>query len=367
MLQTLRLVNLRWGMGLAICAVIAWSSIFISEIIGTEILGLKKSPVSPIMLAILLGIIVGNTVNIAADIRGGISFAMIHILRLGIIFLGIRLGLSNFLSFGLLSIPLIILCMTVALVSTRIFAKMFAVSKTMSFLVATGTAICGATAIVAISPCIKARQEETAYAIANVTVFGILAMILYPYLVNFLFPDSLIARGLMLGTSVHETAQVAGAGLIYVQLFGNEQVLDIAVLTKLVRNSFMAFIIPFLAYRFNCTHIRTAMTLRAAFPIFILGFIGMSIFRTFGDWSLATSGKALWLVSSTSWTSFISIIQTSAEFCLIIAMSAVGLSTNVKQLRSMGISPFYIGLLAATMVGIASFIGITIMSRLGLL
>lgn len=367
MLRTIKLNQPGWILGLAICVIISWCSIYLSKIIGIEILGLNKSPVSPIMFAIILGAIVSNFFSLTADMHKGVEFAMKSILRLGIILLGIRLGLGNLFSFGVLSIPLIILCVVAAIVSAHIFAKLFEVNRTMSFLVATGTAICGATAIVAISPCIKARQEETSYAIANVTVFGVLAMVLYPYLVNFLFPDSLTARGLMLGTSIHETAQVAGAGLIYTQLFGGEQVLDVAVLTKLFRNSFMAIIIPLLAYRFNCAHLRSSVTLRAAFPMFIFGFIFMSIFRTAGDWSLTSTGNAYGFINTANWESFIAVAQAGAEYCLILAMSAVGISTNLKQLSSIGIKPFYIGLIVSVIVGIVSFIGISIMNGLNLL
>ena len=93
----------------------------------------------------------------------------------------------------------------------------------------------------------------------------------------------------MLGTSVHETASGCWCWAYICAIIWKRAGLDIAVLTKLVRNSFMAIIIPFLAYRFNCTHIRTAMTLRAAFPIFILGFIFMSISEPLGIglWLLA--------------------------------------------------------------------------------
>ena len=105
----------------------------------------------------------------------------------------------------------------------------------------------GATAIVATAPGIHARDEEVAYAVANITIFGIAAMFLYPFLGDVIFSGDIPQTGLFLGTSIHETAQVAGAGLIYDQSFDITAFpsgADIAVVAKLVRNAMMVVAIP---------------------------------------------------------------------------------------------------------------------------
>ncbi len=352
--------------GFMLCVVIGGLSIYLTDFIGKDLLGLEKSPISAIMVAILLGILVGNTINLQEDYRKGTRWTMSKVLRIGIVLLGIRLGLSEVFSLGLISIPLILFCLSSALIATHILGYFIHTSRTMKYLVAAGTAICGATAIVAISPGIKAKQEETSYAIANITLFGILAMMIYPYLVEWLFPLSPIARGLMLGTAIHETSQVAGAALIYVQVFGDSEVLNVAVLTKLLRNSMMIFIIPYLTYKFSCTNALNKSTLLISFPLFILGFILMSLFRTLGDWSLENHGAAIWIFQESTWTDLISTTKKTAELCLIVAMAGVGIATNIKELAAMGIKPFYIGLIAALTVGMASYIGISTLRVLGL-
>ena len=108
--------------------------------------------------------------------------------------------------------------------------------------------ICGASAIVATSPAIKATKNEVSYAIANITLFGILSMLIYPYFANFYFNNEALLIGLFLGTSIHETAQVAGAGLIYSEQYNSPNTMDIATVTKLVRNISMIVVIPFISY-----------------------------------------------------------------------------------------------------------------------
>ena len=115
-------------------------------------------------------------------------------------------------------------CIAIALVISFLFSKICNISTRMASLIAVGSSICGATAILATAPIIGAKKEEIAYAVANITIFGILAMLIYPYLAHWLFNDSYAAAGLFLGTAIHETAQF-GAGLITV-LFGNQLVFE---------------------------------------------------------------------------------------------------------------------------------------------
>ena len=108
--------------------------------------------------------------------------------------------------------------------------------------------VCGTTAIIATAPVIKASKTEVSYAIANITLFGILSMLIYPYFANFYFNGEPLLTGLFLGTSIHETSQVAAAGLIYEQQFNSQETLNIATVTKLIRNTFLIIMIPLFAF-----------------------------------------------------------------------------------------------------------------------
>ena len=101
------------------------------------------------------------------------------------------------------------------------------------------------------APVINAKKNEVSYAIANITLFGILSMLVYPYFANLYFNGESLFIGLFLGTAIHETAQVAAAGLIYDQQFNSPETLNISTVTKLIRNTFLIIMIPLFAYLYS--------------------------------------------------------------------------------------------------------------------
>ena len=158
-----------------------------NNIIGIELLGHAKSPISTAMIAILLGIFFGNFFKIRESFQKGLDFSREYILKLGIICLGIQLKPFEFLDFGKIAIPLIVICIISVLIVIKITIKKFKISTRMSYLISIGSTVCGTTAIMATAPVIKASKNEVSYAIANITLFGILSMLLYPYFANFYF------------------------------------------------------------------------------------------------------------------------------------------------------------------------------------
>ena len=349
--------------GVLLSAAIALSGMYLSDLIGKEIMGFKKSPISAIMVSIILGLIIGNIIKLPEFFNEGIQFSLKFILRFGIICLGIRLGLLDILKIGAIGIPLIILCIVSALVIVNYLSKLIDVPSKMAALIAVGTSICGATAIVATGPAINAKKEEITYAIANITIFGIIAMFAYPFLANYIFSGDELSAGLFIGTSIHETAQVAGAGLIYAEQFNAPQSLDIATVTKLVRNTSMMIVIPLMSYLYHSKeqgNEKQKLSVFQMFPLFILGFILLGIVRSIGDYGIAISNLAFGLLDVDHWKETISVIKLTAEYSLGIAMAAVGLSTNLVSLRQLGIKPFYVGFAAALSVGVVSIIGINL-------
>jgi len=356
--------------GVLLSAVVAWFGILSSEFIGTELLGFEKSPISGIMMAIVIGLLIGNLIQIPLVFHPGLRFSLKMVLKVGIILLGIRLSMAEVLRLGVVGIPLIIFCLTGAILITNWLGKRLGISNGMSTLIAVGTSICGATAIVATGPAIEARREELTYAVANITVFGIIAMFLYPFAANALFADDPTAAGLFLGTSIHETAQVAGSGLIYEQLYDSSEALESATITKLVRNVLMAVIIPLMAIQYSRRHDTDTtqyIDVQQLFPMFILGFIFMAIVRSVGDAMLDNGNSAWGIWDAEAWDSLTGFIRTWAENFLAMAMAAVGLGTRFATLRGLGLKPFYVGFVAAVAVGGLSLIGIFALSGLGLI
>jgi uncharacterized integral membrane protein (TIGR00698 family) len=323
----------------------------LNNIIGIELLGYAKSPISTAMIAILMGIILGNLFKIRVGFLLGLDFTQKYILKLGIICLGIQLKPFEFLKFGTIAIPLIIVCIISVLIVIKLLIKKLRISTKMAYLISIGSTVCGTTAIMATAPVIKASKGEVAYAIANMTIFGIISMLIYPYFANIYFDGEPLFVGLFLGTAIHETSQVAAAGLIYDQQYNSPETLNIATVTKLIRNTFLVIMIPLFAFLYNRGKTKEkSYSLLDIFPYFVLGFIGMIIFRNIGDQIFLTENVQQF------WQSSISNIKDGAKIFLSMAMAAVGLSTNLKDLKSMGYKPFIVGFVAMITVGLVSIL-----------
>jgi len=355
--------------GLLAVGVLTSLSFWLSDLIGHQFLGLSKSPISPVLLTIAIGLVINSLLPLPDLIQPGLRFSIKKILRLGIILLGIRLTIFDVLQLGALGIPIVGLCILSGLLITTRINNRLKLPEKLGTLIAVGTSICGVTAIVATGPAIDADEDESAYAIAVITIFGLFATLVYPYLANALFVGDGIKVGLFLGTSVHETAQVIGAGKIYEDVFSSPLALDVATIVKLVRNIFMAIVIPFMSYYYANRVVEKEdfkgdrVSFIQLFPIFILGFLCMAIFRSIGDAGTNSGGQAFGIWGLESWLKLISSFKTSAEVFLVAALAGVGLSTKFQSLKRLGIKPFLVGLVAALCVGIVSYISIMILGH----
>jgi uncharacterized integral membrane protein (TIGR00698 family) len=364
--------------GVLLCLLIMLLGSILAEQLGQGLnllQGLPKnsaSPISGIFVAIILGLLVRNVIGLQELFKDGVAFSIKFILRFGIILLGIRLSFFDVIKLGAWGIPIILACVTAGLLITLWITNRMRQSQRLGTLIAVGTGICGVTAIVGTAPGIKANDEEVAYAIANITLFGIIAMFLYPYLAYYLFQNDPIKAGLFLGTAIHETAQVAGAALIYDQLFQMERVVDIATITKLTRNSLLIIVVPLMSYYYlNKVGDRTTAGVNSRprwytlIPLFVLGFIAFAIIRTLGDAGITNNGVAFGLLDPNQWKSLWSALNTlGSKYLLGIAMAAVGLSTSLQVFKGLGIKPFYIGIVAALSVSVVSLIMVFLLGDL---
>ncbi len=350
--------------GLAATALLAWVSIWLSEYIGTALMGFKKSPISAVMMAIILGMLIGNVMPMPAALKPGLKFSMKKLLRLGIILLGIRLSVLSVFKLGALGVPIVVLCIVGALLLTTWLNSKLKLPERIGTLIAIGTSICGVTAIVAAAPAIDAEDEEVAYGVAVITIFGLVAMLAYPYLAHYVFGGDAVMAGLFMGTAIHETAQVAGAGLVYADIYSSPLALDTATITKLVRNVFMAAVIPIMALyytRKTAGAKKKDVSFSKLFPTFILGFLAFAVIRSIGDTGVDTGGYAFGLWDTATWDNIHGFIKDWAVNFMVIALAGVGLSTRFKMLKGLGIKPFIVGLGAALVVGVISVLAITVL------
>jgi uncharacterized integral membrane protein (TIGR00698 family) len=348
--------------GLALSVAVMVGAEFVAKWIGGVVLKLegldpagRASPISGISMAIVLGLAVANTVGTAAIFRPGLQFSVRRMLRLGIILVGIRLSVFDVLKLGAWGLPVVAIIVTVALLTATALARWLGVSDNLGTLAAASTAICGVTAALTVGPVIEAEEQETAYTVANVTLFGLIAMLSYPYLAHALFAGRSGPAGLFLGTGIHDTSQVMGAALSYRDLFRDEGAFRIATVTKLTRNVFLVAVVPLLAYLHarRTGHEGRRIRLAKLFPVFVLGFLAMAIVRSVGDGAIAAGRLAYGEWDAAGWLKITKTVgETWGTAALGIAMGGVGLSTNLRTFRAMGWRPLYVGALAAALVAL---------------
>ncbi|WP_232336695.1 YeiH family protein [Planococcus lenghuensis] len=355
--------------GLFLCLLLMLAGIFGAEALGVllKTTGVLPedgvNPVSEIFIIILLGILIRNTIGLNSRFVKGVTFSVQMVLKAGIVLLGLRLSLLEALALGAWGIPLIIACISVALGVTLFCTKKLGQSARLGTLIASGTSICGLTAIMATAPVIKAKENEVAYAVANITIFGLTGMLIYPYIIVFFFSDDPVKAGLFLGTAIHDTAQVTGAALIYGDLINSAQVVDVATVTKLIRNLFLIAVIPFVSVLLWKRDKESAVLPKwhQLVPLFIIGFFAMALLRTIGDATATASGEAFGLLAPGTWEQAAVAVSTFGSTYLFgIAMAGIGLSTSFNVFKGLGMKPFAIGFTAAFAVGAVSLVLISV-------
>lgn len=355
--------------GLLLAAVLAWLSIELCEYVGVNLMGFEKTPLSSVTVVILFGLVLSNLLPLPVWLRPGVTFAVKKVLRLGIILLGIRLSVFDVFRLGAMGVPIVLLCICSALLFTTLLNRWLRLPERLGTLIAIGTSICGVSAIVAGAPAIDAKDEEVSYAVAVITIFGILATLFYPYAAYEMFGGDPVKAGLFLGTSVHDTAQVAGAALVFSGVYALPRGLDVATITKMVRNVFMVLVIPLMTvyYRRRAMakgEIRGERTnVFKLLPLFVVGFLALAVTRSIGDAGVRAEGNAFGLWDSVTWNGIQGAIKHWATNLLVVALAGVGLSTRLRMLKGLGVKPFVVGLGAALVVGLVSFVTISLLGR----
>lgn len=293
---------------------------------------------SSLTLAILLGMLLGNTVypNFAERLNAGVGFAKGQILRLAIMFYGFKLTMTQVASVGMPAI------MTDALVLTSTFlltywlgTKWLKVDRKTTLLIGSGASICGAAAVIAAEPVVKAEAHKVTIAVATVVVFGTIAMLLYPFLYHLGWLQPWLNAqqyGIYAGSTIHEVAQVVVAGNAISTDVGNT-----AVVTKMIRVMMLAPFLLILSFALTKSEDENndeklsliARVKQVNVPWFAFIFIVIVILHT-------------WIPMSESFVQNMVILD---DVLLTMAMFALGLTTHLSAIRQAGVKPLILGAL----------------------
>lgn len=296
----------------------------LSAMLAASASGLHVLPVigvlSPMTLSILLGMAFRNLVGAPAAVGPGVGFALRRVLRFAIILLGLQLTAQQVAAVGGVGVGIIAVSLLTTFMVTKLLGRLLGLDRGLAELIAAGTSICGASAVVAVNTVTGAKDEDVAYAIACVTVFGSIAMFVYPALPTLLHLSAR-AFGLWTGASIHEIAQVVAAAFQDGHSAG-----EFGTIAKLTRVSMLApvvFALGILASR------RTGdrQTRKAPMPWFVLGFVGLACLNSLITIPLAIKTP----------------VVTATGFLLSIALAAMGLETDLGKLAERGLRPAALG------------------------
>ncbi|ROR98466.1 YeiH family protein [Raoultella terrigena] len=283
---------------------------------------------SALTLAILFGMVVGNTLypKIWQSCDGGVIFAKQHLLRLGIILYGFRLTFAQIADVGVSGIAIDVLTLTSTFFIACILGqKIFGLDKHTSWLIGAGSSICGAAAILATEPVVKAEASKVTVAVATVVIFGTLAIFLYPamypLLAHWFTPE---AYGIYMGSTMHEVAQVVAAGHAV-----SPDAENAAVIAKMLRVMMLAPFLLFLAARVKqLAPAGSGEKSKITIPWFAIMFILVAVFNSFHLLPKAA----------------VDMLVTLDTVLLAMAMAALGLTTHVSALKKAGAKPLLMAL-----------------------
>jgi uncharacterized integral membrane protein (TIGR00698 family) len=312
--------------GLALTAGVAGLAFALRHLPGVAIL-------SPMILATVIGMTLHNVFGTPAWAKPGVTFSLKRVLRLGIILLGLQLMASQVAQVGFTGVAVIAATLISTFVFTKWLGKLMGVEDKMAELIAAGTSICGASAVIATNTVTRGRDEDVTYAVACVTVFGSLSMFLFPLLpgVLDLTPK---AFGLWTGASIHEIAQVVAAAFQDGARAG--EVGTVAKLTRVMMLAPVVITLGILAVR-RASHAGQSES-RAAPPMpwFVLGFVGLVIVNSVV--TIPAAPKA-----------WIAVVTT---FLLSMALAAMGIETDFRKLKAEGLKPLVLAAAAWIFISI---------------
>jgi len=326
--------------GLVLATVIAWVSNMGNQAI---VIGGQK-PVSAVVIAIILGMIIRSLVGSKKELTPGLSFAVKKILRLAIVLLGFSLTFQAVIKTGWSTLWVIVITVIIGILSTVWLGKAMGLRDELATLIGTGTAICGATAIVAAAPAVGADDSDVSYAVGTITMFGILAIFAYPVLGHMLSMSD-TQFGTWAGTAIHETAQVMAAGIAYSETAGKT-----AAVVKLTRTTLLAPLVMILGAIFakkQSGKVSWAGAMKS-FPYFVFWFIAASLVRTLVDGTAFGAGA--------QWKDLMLQVNNLSKFLIVIAMASTGLMTDFSKMRVVGFKPFFAGMVASVVVGVVTLV-----------
>lgn len=283
--------------------------------------------ISPLIIALIIGALVRNLIGASARAAPGIRASARHLLRAGIVILGLQLSIGELVAIGAGGLALIAGTLAGTFFVTVWLGARLGVDPKLAKLIAAGTSICGASAVVATNTVAQADEEDVAYAVASVSLFGTAAVLLYPIAAEAL-KMSAYAYGLWAGASIHEIGQVAAAA----------PASEVAMVAKLSRVALLAPVVFTLAKVAGSRSRRRRDAARVEMPWFLVGFVAMMLIGSAVSIPVAAMERA----------------AQAATGLLTVALAGIGLEMDLGKLRTRGWRPLLLGAGASLFICLSS-------------
>lgn len=324
--------------GILLCFIIALPAWFLGK--NFPIIG---GPVFAILLGMLIIIIFPNLhrseisfkknkkASVDLQFEAGIKYTSKKLLQYSIILLGFNMNLFHVIKVGRQSLFVMLFTLSSSFLTAYFIGKALKLHGKTSILIGVGTSICGGSAIAATAPVIRAESEDVAHAISTIFLFNVMAVFIFP-LLGHLWGMSDTGFGMWAGTAINDTSSVVAASASWSAAAGNNTALSFATIVKLTRTLMIVPVTLILSVyttkKSKAASDSEIYKLSKVFPWFVIGFVAAAIINTFAAFPVFLSD---WLI-------------TIGKFLIIMAMTAIGLNTNLKKLIKNGFKPIFLGL-----------------------
>ncbi|SHJ86613.1 YeiH family protein [Paramaledivibacter caminithermalis] len=303
----------KYILGVIFVLIISYISIFLNDSLKRYI------NLESLTIAIIIGIIYNNVIGTQDIFKEGVKFSLKKLLKVGIVLLGFKLNISSILKLGSQILAMVVIYVPAVLIIAVILGKMFKVNNKLCTLIGVGSCICGASAVVALAPCINADEDDSVVAVSIVSFLGAIGVLIYSGIAAGGLNLTEIQYGAWSGLTLHGVAHALAAAFALGDVSG-----EIGTFVKMTRVLMLVPVSLVLAYLFNKENVGSN---KAKFPMYVLYFILAGIINSFGIIPLSIT-KAL--------------TKTSSLF-ILMAMTAMGLSVNFKSIINKGIKGLLMG------------------------
>lgn len=321
----------KYILGIIFVLIISSLSIFLNNTI-TNYFNINLEALT---IAIIIGIIYNNTIGTSEILKDGVKFSLKRLLKVGIVLLGFKLNIHSIMELGPKILVMVLIYVSLALTLAILLRRVFGVNKKLSTLLGVGSCICGASAVVAMAPCINAEDDDSVIAVSIVSFLGAVGVLVYSAVAASGLNLSDVQYGVWSGISLHGVAHALAAAFARGDVSG-----EIGTFVKMTRVLMLVPVSIILGYMFN--NDKSATSKKAKFPMYVLYFIIAGVINSFGVIPVGIT----------------KILTKTSSIFILMAMTAMGLSVDFKSLINKGVKAFLLGTLIFAILSSLSLVAI---------